>query len=245
MRAGITEAALASFPNEVIAVDILGPFPKSEKGHCWILTMIDTFTRWPVAVPIKDRSSAFIAAAIHERWICDKSVPLKIVSDQGREFVSKGMRQLSNRLGCTLVTTSGYNPTGNSSVERFHRYLNSALSIVYAKVRPDWDEHIPSILFAYRASMNETTGHSPFYLEHGRDPQLPMGNLFPFMRKREPVEDFAQNLSDRLEKAFERQENCRKQQQQGTKQGNQHNLNLISNQETCSCFTRDQQKKAG
>jgi transposase InsO family protein len=166
--------------------------------------MIDTFTRWPVAVPVKDRSSTVIATAIHERWICEKSVPLKIVSDRGREFVSRGMRQLSNRLGCTLITTSGYNPTGNSSVERFHRYLNSALSIVYAKVRPDWDEHIPSILFAYRASVNETTGHSPFYLEHGRDPQLPMGNLFPFMRKKEPVENFVQDLSDKLERAFER-----------------------------------------
>ena len=52
----------------------------------WVITMIDTFTRWPVAVAINDRSSASIAAAIHERWICDKSVPLKILSDRAREF---------------------------------------------------------------------------------------------------------------------------------------------------------------
>ena len=32
MRAGVTEAAQAIFPNEVIAIDILGPFPKSERA---------------------------------------------------------------------------------------------------------------------------------------------------------------------------------------------------------------------
>jgi transposase InsO family protein len=89
--------------------------------------MIDTFTRWPVAVPIKDRSSTSVANAIYKYWICEKGVPLKIVSDQAREFISKGMKQLAAYMGTCLITTSGYNPTGNSSVERFHRYLNALL----------------------------------------------------------------------------------------------------------------------
>ena len=135
IRAGITETIQANFPNKVVAIDIFGPFPASKHGNVWIITMIDTFTRWPVAVAIKDRSSASIATAIYEKWICDKSVPLKIISDRAREFISRGMKQLSARLGCTLITTSGYNPTGNSSVERFHRYLGAAITIVLQKLR--------------------------------------------------------------------------------------------------------------
>ena len=107
--------------------------------------MIDTFTRWPVATPIKDRSSATIATAIYKHWICDKAVPLKIISDRAREFISRGVKQLAARLGTVLLTTSGYNPTGNSSIERFHRYLNSSLSIVYEKIKADWDDYIPAI----------------------------------------------------------------------------------------------------
>ena len=93
-------------------------------------------------------------------------------------------------------------PAGNSTVERFHRYLNSALCIVYGKVRADWDEYIPFILFSYRANINETTGHSPFFLEHGRHPQLPLGNIFPYMRKVEPRETYVEEIVKRLESAF-------------------------------------------
>ena len=45
----------------------------------------------------------------------------------------------------------------------------------------DWDQHLPYILFAYRASMQESVKESPFYLLYGRDPRLPttldMGNI--------------------------------------------------------------------
>ena len=205
MRSGITEAALATYPNETVAIDILGPFPRSERGNVVVLTMIDTFTRWPVAIPLKDKSSASIAEAIYKFWICEKSVPLKIISDQAREFISKGIKQLAQQMGTQMITTSGYNPTGNSSVERFHRYLNSSLSIVFEKVRANWDDYLPSVLFSYRSSTNDTTGHSPFYLETGREPQLPLSNLFPYLRRREErKEGFVQSICDRLEFAFKR-----------------------------------------
>ena len=38
---------------------------------------------------------------------------------------------------------------------------------------PEWDEKLPYVLFAYRASQQASTGESPFYLVYGRDPRLP------------------------------------------------------------------------
>ena len=88
-------------------MDIIGPFPLLEKGNIWVLTMIDTFTRWPVATPIKDRSSATIATAIYKHGICDKAVPLKMISDRAREFISRGVKQLVAKLGTVLSTPDG------------------------------------------------------------------------------------------------------------------------------------------
>ena len=204
IRAGITEAALATRPNETVAMDIWGPMFQSEKGNVYVLTMIDTFTRWPVATPIKDRSSATIAKAIFDHWICDKSVPMKIISDQAREFTSELMQQFAKLTGTRLLTTSGYNPTGNSSVERFHRYLGATLAITYEKVRANWDDYIPAILFSYRASINDTTGYSPFFLETGREPNLPLDNLFDLFERPRGISAHVEAIRDQLDFAFRR-----------------------------------------
>lgn len=38
----------------------------------------------------------------------------------------------------------------------------------------DWDQRLPYVLFAYRASAQQSTQESPFYLLYGRDARLPM-----------------------------------------------------------------------
>src|SRR5271170_3511038 len=177
MRHGITEAVFATFPNQTIAIDIVGPLNETSAGNFWILTMIDVFTRWPVAIPIANRESKLIMQTIFDHWICQKGVPSTIVSDQGRELISRGVKSLCVRMGIRKIQTSGYNPTGNASVERFHRFLMASLSILHKKTLVEWDELLPSVLFAYRASQNDTTGYSPFFLETGRRPTLPLGCL--------------------------------------------------------------------
>src|SRR5688572_6220915 len=38
----------------------------------------------------------------------------------------------------------------------------------------NWDLHIPSVLFAYRIAKHSTTKYTPFYLNYGRNPVLPL-----------------------------------------------------------------------
>ena len=170
MRAGITETIQAKFPNGDDSNRHRGPISKvREREHCHF-NHDRHFYEMAGGRPAERQIQRVDSTRIYKHWICERSVPLKIVSDQAREFVSKGMKQLATYMGTTTITTSGYNPTGNSSVERFHRYLNAALTIIFDKIKANWDEYLPSVLFSYRASANETTGHSPFFLEHGRDP---------------------------------------------------------------------------
>ena len=41
----------------------------------------------------------------------------------------------------------------------------------------DWDQCLPDVLFAYRSSLQSSTGESPLYLLYGRDPHLPSDSV--------------------------------------------------------------------
>ena len=85
------------------------------------------FSRWPIAIPLPDRSSDTIAKAIQTYLVSEYGPSKRILSDQGKELISKSMNQLCDRWGIKKVNTGGYNPKENAACERLHRYLNSAM----------------------------------------------------------------------------------------------------------------------
>ena len=165
--------------------------------------MIDHFSRWPIAIPLPDRSSDTIAKAIQTYLVSEYGPPKRILSDQGKELISKSMNQLCDRWGIKKVNTGGYNSKGNAACERLHRYLNSAMTIRYDKKAPNWDEYLPAILFSYRVSVNDATGQSPYFLQHGRESTLPSDLIFSIDDDVEKGEDdFVSNMASKLKEAF-------------------------------------------
>ena len=83
------------------------------------------------------------------------------------------MMEVYRLLGVKKVNTTAYHPQCDGLVERFNRSLIDMLSKTVQAHGQDWDEKLPFVLFAYRASIQQSTLESPFYLMYGRDPQLP------------------------------------------------------------------------
>ena len=76
-------------------------------------------------------------------------------------------------LGYKKVSTTAYHPQTDGLVERFNRTLISMLAKTVERDGKDWDQQLPFVLFAYRASQQQSTLESPFFLLYGRDPRLP------------------------------------------------------------------------
>jgi transposase InsO family protein len=204
MNLGLTEPALAQRPWETVAIDFVGKCKTSEKGNCWILTIIDCFSRYPILVPLPDRKSETVAKALYEHLICQHGCPKKILSDRAKEFISAGIQEVYDRFGIKMVTTAGYSPSANGVCERFHRWLNAAMTIMWKKKALDWDDYLPPIAFAYRASTNESTGYSPYYLVHGHDPILPLDALLGIGENTSnlPMDEIVNVTVQRLKEAF-------------------------------------------
>ena len=58
--------------------------------------------------------------------------PRKIISDKGSEFVNKVIKEVYRQLRIDTILTSHDNPQSNQ-VERFHRYMNAAISVFISK----------------------------------------------------------------------------------------------------------------
>ena len=72
------------------------------------------------------------------------------------------------------LRTTVFKPSTNGVVERFHRTLNAMLGKVMNESQRDWDDRLPYVLAAYRASVHDSTGFTPNRLFLGRESRMPV-----------------------------------------------------------------------
>ena len=70
-------------PGQRVGVDIMGPLPTTRSGNRYIIVMIDYFTKWAEAIPIKQQDAETVAVAIVNEWIARYGAPVQLYSDQG------------------------------------------------------------------------------------------------------------------------------------------------------------------
>ena len=54
------------------------------------------------------------------------------------------------------------------------RYYLFCRKVIDPDTQDDWDDHLESIMSAYRATRHESTGMSPYFLVHHQEPPLPV-----------------------------------------------------------------------
>ena len=71
--------------------------PACEKGHQYILTLIDYATRYPEAVPLKNTETETVVGALLDMY-SRLEIPEEVVSDIDTQFVMKCMEEVSRLL---------------------------------------------------------------------------------------------------------------------------------------------------
>lgn len=164
----------AGAPMERVAIDIVGPFPVSSSGNRYILVAMDYFTKWPEAYAIPNQEATTVAQVLVEQFFSRFGVPLRLHSDQGRNFESCVFRECCQILGIEKTRTTPMHPESDGMVERFNRTLGQELAKRCKGKQEDWDKHLPFLLMAYRSAEHETTQYTPAQLMMGRDLRLPI-----------------------------------------------------------------------
>ena len=163
-------------PFQRIAMDIVGPLPRSRSGNKFILVICDYVTRYPEAFALKSVDTEHVAKALISLF-SRMGVPKEILTDQGTNFASKLLAELYRLLHVKAVKTSPYHPQTDGLVERFNRTLKGMLRKTVDKEGKDWDKLLPYVLFAYREVPQSSTGFFPLELIYGRAVRGPLDIL--------------------------------------------------------------------
>jgi transposase InsO family protein len=106
-------------PFERIAIDVAGPFPRSDQGNRYLLIAIDYFTKWPEVYGIPNQEASTVAEALVTNFFCCFGIPRELHSDQGRNFGSHLLQEVLQCLGVSKTRTTQLHPHLDGMVEQY------------------------------------------------------------------------------------------------------------------------------
>ena len=190
-------------PMERVAIEVMGPFPTSRKGNRYVIVMADYFTKWVEAVATPDQEAKTVAEVFVQQFLAKFGAPRVIHTDQGRNFESRLFTEMCKLLGIKKTHTTVYHPQSDGMVERFNRTIGTMI-VAYAAGHPTWDEQLPLLTMAYRATPHASTGYSPNRVMLGREVALPVDIMMgvPLEEDRGQEPEYVAALRDRLQSAY-------------------------------------------
>ena len=173
-RASLGELS-ATEPLDVVGLDILSSLPATPSGHHHLLVVVDHFSRWVEAYPLKTQEAAEVASVFVREFVSRFGCPRRIHSDRGANFTGEIMRRTCELLGISRSTTTAFHPMSNSIVERTNRTLiNMFAKFLEQHEHAEWDKNLPLLLLGLRGQVHRSLGVSPYCVLFGREPRLPV-----------------------------------------------------------------------
>ena len=104
------------------------------------------------------------------------------------------------------VRTTAYKPSTNGNIERFHGTMHNMLAKFVSKNQRDWDQKLPLVAFAYRTSVQESTGFTPYFLMYGREARIPADLVYgppPQEDQERPIPEIVEEQRETFRQAYE------------------------------------------
>ncbi|GFX57913.1 retrovirus-related Pol polyprotein from transposon 412 [Trichonephila clavipes] len=177
LPAGRLIPIVSNYPNEIVMLDLLSPYPASRpERYRFLLVITDHFTKWSELIPLRKASAQAIANALFENYISRYGAPISLISDNGPQFISDVFEHLSHRLDLKHMKMVIDRPQANLT-ERVNRNLVQMIACFVEGNHENWDRFLHEFAFALRTSVNETTNKTPAELFLGRKIITPFSKL--------------------------------------------------------------------
>jgi hypothetical protein len=195
---------LAGEPMQRLCIDICGAFPTTAASNKYVLVVTDCFTKFMEAYAMPNMEAATVAVVLVREYFTRYGVPLELHSDQGTNFESKLFGEMCTLLGVHKTRTTPFRPQSDGQSERNIKTITKMLAMLTDQ-QEEWDQYLPFVTMAYRATPHATTELSPNFMMFGRELSMPIDVMYPLPPDTEPVSaaEFAQKMQKKLQYAYE------------------------------------------
>ena len=83
----------------------------------YILTIVDHFSKFAFAYPMRNQEASTVAKILVEQVICLVGTPARILTDQSPNFESQLFQEICRMMGIAKIRTSPYKPSTNAGAE--------------------------------------------------------------------------------------------------------------------------------
>jgi hypothetical protein len=194
---------LPTGPWQQVEIDFVGPLPTTERGNVYIFTIYDRYTRYCEAEATADCKSETAAAVFMRLVVFRWGFPEIVISDRGGHFLSELQTNLYKLMKIKRVKTTSYNPSANGGVERFNGTIKSLITLFTDDYQTDWDIVLYQVLFEYNTATPIEATASPYYINHGREPNNTLDILAYEKANEDNTDAYVQELSARIKSVHE------------------------------------------
>jgi hypothetical protein len=99
-----------------IIIDVAGPFQPSDCGNWCLLIAMHYFTKWPQVDAIPNQEASTVTEALVTNFFCRFGVSREQHSDQGHNFESRIIPEVSQRLWLGKTRTTHLHPKSDGMV---------------------------------------------------------------------------------------------------------------------------------
>ena len=164
-----------------VCMDLMGPFDQQKSGlvhhpkPIYLLVITDPFSHMIWLETLYGKSAEELFEKFVTRFLCEEGCPRVILTDNGKEFDNRMLRELMRLCRIRLKFTPPYHPRGNYT-ERVNRFIGTTLRALVNSEggrRQDWFKFIKFVQLAYRRMHIPGTNISPNMVARGRQPVVP------------------------------------------------------------------------
>ena len=158
-----TNKIIYNHTDEIWSIDLADMIDykiSNNKGYRYIFIIIDNFSKYLWAIPLKNKYSQTITNEFSNIITTSKRKPLKLESDRGTEFYNSIFQNFLKSK--SIHHYSRYTDKGPSIAERVIRTLRNLLKMpVFEKGNADWLSELASVIKKYNNTIHHSTKMTP------------------------------------------------------------------------------------